>query len=118
MSLDITLELEIKTKCPHCKEHIITGSESVYETNITHNLSKMAHEAGIYEAIWCAEDKSPKDVIEEIEKGYAKMVEQPNYFKFYSSSNGWGTYEQFIPWLENLIEYYKEYPNTKILISK
>ena len=46
MSLDIWLEIEVDAggKEPHKVE--------LFSSNITHNLSKMAEEAGIYTALW------------------------------------------------------------------
>jgi hypothetical protein len=49
MSLDVYLCTA--TECPNCGHHIGDGSE-IYWANITHNLSGMAHAAGIYEACW------------------------------------------------------------------
>ena len=46
--------------------------ETVYDANITHNLGKMAGEAGIYEALWRPEeiDKTKaSEIVELLEKG-------------------------------------------------
>lgn len=49
MSLDVYL---YETgMCPHCGGEV-SGGNSVYSSNITHNLGAMAHEAGIYLACW------------------------------------------------------------------
>ena len=44
MSLDVCLKTDV---CPFCKV-----GDYVYQANITHNLGKMAEEAGIYKALW------------------------------------------------------------------
>ena len=44
MSLDIYL---IPPRCEHCGER-----GEGYDANITHNLGRMASEAGIYEVLW------------------------------------------------------------------
>ncbi len=57
MSLDVYLEDETKPRVCSCCNQVITGSfEEVYISNVTHNLNKMAGEAGIYEALWRPEE--------------------------------------------------------------
>lgn len=94
--------------------------DTVYDANITHNLSKMAFESGIYDAIWGISDSQTicSEVSEMLAKGIQDMKDRPEYYRQFSAGNGWGTYEQFIPWLENLLEAYIKYPNATISISK
>jgi hypothetical protein len=104
MSLDIWLTAVV--------EH------EVVSRNITHNLGKMWVEAGIYDALYRSEGKRAMDVLPELENGLVLMVNEPERFKKFSASNGWGTYEQAVPWLADLIEKFKEYPEGKIGISR
>jgi hypothetical protein len=93
----------------------------LYEANITHNLTKMADEAGIYKALWRPEEikaSKAKDIIEIVEKGLEKMKESPIYFKQFNPSNGWGSYEDFIPWIERYLIALKTYPESKIGVSR
>lgn len=93
----------------------------LFWTNITHNLGRMAKEAGIYEAIWRPEEvpaSCPKHVIETIETGLLLMKSDPDRFKKYDSDNGWGTYDQFVPWVEELLHAYKEMPELIIYTSR
>lgn len=94
--------------------------DTVYDANITHNLSKMAFEAGIYDAIWGVSDGQTTctQVSEMLAKGILDIKQRPEYYRQFSAQNGWGTYEQFIPWLEKLLEAYIKYPNATISISK
>ena len=39
------MSLDVYLTCPCCEE-------TVYDANITHNLGKIAKEAGIYQALW------------------------------------------------------------------
>lgn len=92
-------------------------TEPLYECNITHNLCKMAYEAGIYEALWHPEKinaKYAKDIIKIVEKGLNDLKSRPKYFQQFNSSNGWGMYENFVLFVENLLEALKEYPDSKI----
>ena len=53
-----------------------------------------------------------------LEIGVAKMELNPDKYREYDSQNGWGTYEDFVPWVEKYIAACKKYPDAKINISK
>jgi len=94
--------------------------EEVYSANITHNLNRMAGEAGIYEALWHPEYKGykyAKDIIEPIEKGLKDMKERPEFYNQFNAPNGWGMYEHFIPWIERYLDACKDNPNAVIKVS-
>jgi hypothetical protein len=58
------------------------------------------------------------EILPNLEAGLALMKTEPERFKPHSASNGWGTYEQAVPWLEDFIEQIKEYPDGVIGISR
>ena len=96
-------------------------TDSLYWANITHNLGKMAGEAGIYKALWRPEEieaKYAKDIIEIVEKGLADLKARPEYFEQFNSPNGWGMYEHFVPFVEKYLQALKEYPDAEIYISR
>lgn len=93
----------------------------VFDKNITHNLGKMASEAGIYEALWRPEEKGwvkGSDIVEVLEKGLSDLKERPLHFEQFNSENGWGMYEHFVPFVEEVLEACKKYPNAIINISR
>jgi hypothetical protein len=93
----------------------------VFDANITHNLAEMATEAGIYEALWRPLENNftkAEDIIDILEKGLALLKEKPKHFKQFDAENGWGTYENFVPFVESVLAGCKEYPDASILISK
>lgn len=93
----------------------------VFSANITHNLGRMADEAGIYKALWRPEEEGwtkAGDIVEIVEEGLAKMQSQPEYFEQFNSSNGWGLYEHFVPWVERYLEACKKYPSATIYVSR
>lgn len=118
MSLDVYLRT-IKT-CSHCGQP--TGeTEIVYDANTTHNLGAMAKEAGIYQHVWYPEElgiTTASELIESLTKGILDMKARPNYYKQFNAANGWGTYEQFIPWLEKYLEACTDYPDAVIEVSR
>ena len=107
MSLDVTL-----TEC---------RPTTVFSSNITHNLGKMAQEAGIYEACWRPEEIGVArawELIPLLQAGIAKMKERPSHFKQFDAKNGWGTYDQFLPWLKRYLAACEENPEATVSVSR
>jgi len=93
MSLDVSLNVE------------------VCSLNITHNLNKMAEEAGIYNELWRPDEiniEYAHQLIEPLSKGLEKLKSDPEYYKQFDPENGWGSYD-------NLVEFVTEYLKNCIL---
>lgn len=59
MSLDVALygpERDQPCRCTCGHEHARRERPCLYDANITHNLNRMADEAGIYEHVWRPEE--------------------------------------------------------------
>jgi len=100
----------------HTKE-----DEYVYDAGITHNLGGMANEAGIYKALWRPEEINKEkagDIIGLLEVGLTDLKSRPKYFEKFNSSNGWGMYEHFVPFVEKYLNACKKHPNSIIEISR
>ena len=94
--------------------------EAVHWQNITHNLGNMAGRAGIYEVLWHPEVANIKNagcLIEPLVAAIADMRRQPDYYKQFNASNGWGLYKHFLPWLEKLLAACIKHPNAKVEVS-
>ena len=120
MSLDVSLYRKYHVSYDG-GETLEQKEECVYDANITHNLGKMADEAGIYYALWRPEEiKKTKagELITLLEKGLAELKAKPEYYEKFNSPNGWGMYEHFVPFVENYLEACKEYPNAEISVSR
>lgn len=120
MSLDVSLYRKYHISYDGGKT-LEEKEECVYDANITHNLGKMADEAGIYYALWRPEEiekSKAKDIIEILEKGLADLKARQGYFEQFNSPNGWGMYENFVPFVEKYLEACKEYPETDICVSR
>jgi hypothetical protein len=107
MSLDITL-----MRVQPCEVHW---------QNITHNLGPMAERAGLYGVLWHPEDHGIKvavDLIAPLTKGIEAMKADPARFKALNAPNGWGTYDNFVPWLERLLSACREYPDATVEVSR
>jgi hypothetical protein len=113
MSLDVYLS---PNKCPHCGR-----ADEGFSQNITHNLNKMADEAGIYGVVWCPEENgitTARQLIEPLRKAIADMKADPERFKKHNASNGWGLYENFLPWLEKYLQACEEMPDAAVSVSR
>lgn len=103
-------------------QYKLDGNEiAVFDRNITHNLTKMADKAGIYYALWRPEEKGwklAKDVIPTLERGLDKLKKKPEYFEKFNAPNGWGTYEYFVPFVEEVLTACRKYPNAVIYVSR
>ena len=98
-----------------------TEDVTLADFNITHNLNRMAQEAGIYKVLWRPEEigiKKAKQMIKPLEKGLEKLKEDPEYFKKFDSPNGWGTYKHFVPFVEEVLDACKKYPHSKVSVSR
>jgi len=92
-----------------------------HSQNITHNIGNMAEEAGIYKCLWHPETngfKTASQLIDPLEKALVDMYAYPAKYTPFSAENGWGTYRQFLPWLEQLLEACKEHPEAEIEVSR
>lgn len=140
MSLDVSLYRNYLVSYDEGKT-LEPRREEVYSANITHNLNKMADEAGLYEALWRPhrlkpgydipehdhkaeweyEDNNPvraHEIIEIIEKGLADMKARPKHYEKFNSPNGWGMYEHFVPFIEKYLAALKEFPETQVVCDR
>jgi hypothetical protein len=124
MSLDVYLigeEKRVECTCECGHKHSKIERETLYDSNITHNLNKMANEAGIYEACWRSEEigaTKAKDIIGKLALAVDLMKKEPDRFKKFDSPNGWGKYEHFLPWVESYLKACEENPDATIEVSR
>ena len=96
-------------------------TKELYSANITHNLNKMANEAGIYEHLWQPDEleiTKAKDLIEPLRQGLHNLKSEPERFKKFNPENGWGSYEILIKFVENYLNACYDYPNAEITVSR
>jgi len=95
MSLDITLKGK-EIPCPECSrcwscDGTGTVRESLYESNITHNLTTMAEQAGLYKFIWRPEEThvtQAADLIKPLQKGLKLLKSDRARFEKFNPENG------------------------------
>ena len=88
-----------------------------FEANITHNLVEMADEAGVYMSVWRPEESGilkAGQLIPVLRKGIEMMEADPDRFRKFDSPNGWGTYDDFLPWLKKYLGACEEHPEASV----
>ncbi len=98
------------------------GSEvEVYHANITHNLNKMASEAGVYFALWRPEEiniTAAGQLIPLLRDGLATLQTEPERFLPFNPPNGWGDYDGLIRFVADYLAACERYPTATIEVSR
>lgn len=95
--------------------------ERAYSSNITHNLGRMAAEAGIYKHLWRPEEigiTTAAQLIEPLATGLALLKSDPPRFEAFNSPNGWGLYKHFVPFVEKYLEACRQNPDAEVSVSR
>lgn len=91
--------------------------QRVFGANITHNLGPMAAACGVYFACWRPEEincKKAKHIIPMLESGVKLLKQFPEFYKRFNPDNGWGSYDGFVPWLEEYLLACTQHPEATI----
>ena len=115
MSLDVYLYVDADTGGPKLRTF------EIYSASVTHNLGKMAEEAGIYRHLWRPEEigvKTAVDLIAPLAGAIVTMKADPGRFRALNPENGWGCFNNFVPWLERLLQQCQENPKAKVSICR
>lgn len=99
----------------------IGGRDHVYWANITHNLNTMASEAGVYQHLWRPEEvgvKKAADLIGPLADGLGVLKADPEKFKKFNPSNGWGDYDGLVMFMEKYLAACKQSPEALVRISR
>lgn len=98
-----------------------TMPAEVFTANVTHNLAEMADKAGIYKHLWRPEELGithARELIDPLCEGLKKMKADPDGFRELNPPNGWGSYDRFVPWIEEYISACEKNPDAEISISR
>jgi hypothetical protein len=94
---------------------------TVFDANVTHNLNRMADEAGIYKHLWRPEEigiTKAAQLIEPLHAALVLMRADPARFEALNPENGWGSYEDFVPWVEAYLRACEENPDATVAVSR
>jgi len=111
---------ELNEKFPGCEPIILPADDedaSVYSANITHNLGRMASEAGVYEYLWRPDEvgiKIAAQLIDPLQKGLILLENEPERFKEFNPSNGWGSYDGLVTFIREYLDACNKYPTASV----
>jgi hypothetical protein len=91
----------------------------VYQSNITHNLNKMAEAAGIYRHLWRPDEigiTEAHQLIEPLREGLAKLLADPVGMSKYDAPNGWGKYEHLVAFVEQYLAACMKHPDASVKV--
>lgn len=118
---ELTLD-EVKTKYPdYDAAEFLYESDEVFEYNITHNLTKMADEAGIYEHLWRPEEigiTTAIQLIDPLREGLHRLKSDPKKYEEFAPENKWGSYEGLVKFVEAYLDACYRYPDATIEVSR
>lgn len=96
------------------------GTE-VFSSNITHNLGRMAEEAGIYKCLWRPEEvgiTTAAQLIEPLATGLAKLATEKSRFEQFNAPNGWGLWKHFVPFCADYLQACRDNPEALLRVSR
>lgn len=96
-------------------------SEDCYSANITHNLNRMASEAGIYDALWRPDGLGiikAEQLIEPLTQGLKTLKDDPARFEKLNPSNGWGDYKGLVEFVEKYLSACRQNPEALVSVSR
>jgi len=99
----------------------VVRSTVVFETNLTHNLIKIARAAGLYQHLWRPDElglMTAQELIEPLQAGLARLLNEPVVFKALNPENGWGTYEGLVEAVRDYLMACQENPDALVTVSR
>jgi hypothetical protein len=97
---------------------MVVRPTSVFSTNMTHNVTNMWREAGVYDALYMSQGKLAGDFVRVLDAGVVDMSTHPEKYRPMSDPEGWGTYAQAFTWLKEVRDAFKENPDATIEVWK
>lgn len=105
----------------HLRNASAEDGDYLYSANITHNLNRMAGEAGIYACLWRPDENGithAHQIIEPLAAGLALLVTQKARFEAFNAANGWGLWEHFVPFCADYLQACRDNPEALVEVSR
>jgi len=106
------------------REPLAIDTESdfaIYSSNITHNLGKMASEAGLYAYLWRPDENGITEaaqLIGPLKTGLELLRSDPGRFKTFNPENGWGDYDGLVNFVVAYLAACEEFPFASVEVSR
>lgn len=95
--------------------------DECFSLNITHNLTAMANAAGIYKHLWRPEEigiTKASQLVKPLLAGLKRLRAEPETYKAFNPSNGWGSYEGLVRFVEEYLEACRCNPDATVRASR
>jgi hypothetical protein len=92
-----------------------------YWRNITHNLGKMAAEAGIYEVLWRPEELclvKAHQLVGPLTEGLERLTSDPEKYRAFNPANGWGDYDGLVAFVTEYLAACIANPDADVKVSR
>jgi hypothetical protein len=107
---------------------MVTKPVSVFSQNITHNLNTMAmtvelsNGMTLYDVMWRPDEqqglKYARDIAELLDEGWNILLSDPDKFKIFNPSNGWGSYDGLVNFVYNYRNACWDNPDAELSVSR
>lgn len=147
MSLDVYLDVEIPAHEPQEVEKIYVRAEGgmvwltreqwdilhpgvepvsvideddgtrVYSANITHNLTTMAGQVGLYKPLWRPEEigvTKAWQLIPLLREGLTRLIEEKERLQEFNPENGWGDYDGLVRFTQHYLAACEQHPDATV----
>lgn len=91
----------------------------LYSGGVTHNLTRMAQEAGLYYALWRPDEHGythAHQLVPILTEGLRLLKNEPNRFSTFNPTNGWGDYDGFVEFVEKYLIACTSYPDATVRV--
>jgi len=81
----------------------------------------MADHAGLYSYVWQPETSGivyAYELIEHLTTGLAQLEADPEGFRQFNPSNGWGSYELLVTFIKSYLTACRENPDAEVSVSR
>lgn len=98
-----------------------TRPTTVFDYNITHNLTQMADHAGIYRHLWRPDELGiahAEQLIAPLTDGLALLESDPEHFRQFNPPNGWGNYDGLVRFVRAYLDACKQNPDAEVRVSR
>lgn len=96
-------------------------TDEVFGANITHNLNGMAEAAGLYPCLWRPAEigiRTASDLIKPLGIGLRKLIDDPDTFKKFNPTNGWGNYDALVKFVARYLAACIENPTAIVSVNR
>ena len=95
-----------------------TTTSYVFDSNITHNLTTMAHECGLYTPLWDSDGSIGGQLIQSVTDGLMELQSKPEHYKTFNPANGWGDYGGLVSFAQSFLLACIAYPDAVVEVSR